>query len=162
MKKLAALAALPLLALTACSSGSGDAASSSSSSSSTSVQRDATYANATAVKDALVASGAQSCDEWKPLDTPSDPTFESEGSCGEQVRIVTTKRDELAIAEATVKLASDDVVKALKDPEAAAKYHPQYVQGPNWVVQVPDRDEAALVIVYLGGQNSTASATPAP
>lgn len=162
MKKLAALATLPPLALTACSSGSGDGASSSSSSSSASIQRDATYPNAAAVKDALVASGAQSCDKWKPLDTPSDSAYESEGSCGDQVRIVTTKQDDFSIAHATSKLAGDEMTKALKDPEAAAKYDPQYVQGPNWVVQVPDRDKAALVIVYLGGQNSTASATPTP
>ena len=63
MKKLAALAALPLLALTACSSGSGDAASSTSTSTSAPKLADQQFGSLAAFKDALVKEG-YSCPNW--------------------------------------------------------------------------------------------------
>ena len=62
MKKLAALAALPL-ALTACSSGSGDGASSTSTSASALKLADQQFGSLAAFKDALVKEG-YSCPNW--------------------------------------------------------------------------------------------------
>lgn len=161
MNRRIALAAAPLILLAACSSGGGSSEPSSSTTSSSSVERDATYKDAAAVKDALVASGAQACDEWKPVDSPSHESFTTEGWCGPDVRIVTVKDDEFARASATVDMMSDDVAKALKDPQAAAESEPQYVRGTNWIVQVPNKTKSAIVINYLGGENVAASlATP--
>lgn len=161
MNRRLAIAAAPLILLAACSSGGESSEPSSSSPSSSSVERDATYKNAAAVKDALVASGAQACDEWRPVDSPEHEQFTSEGWCGDLVRIVTIKTDDFSKASAAAAMMRDDVTKALRDPQEAERHDPQYVRGPNWIVQVPNKTKSALVINYLGGENVAASlATP--
>lgn len=155
MKKLAALAALPL-ALTACSSGSGDSASSSSSSSSA-IHKDGKYDNIDALRAAIREAGVQCPDSiWKPAATPTDEYMTGDAWCGDNVRIAITKDDPVAPSGAMVAFTLDSAKKSIDSRDG---YTAKYVQGDNWIVQVPTGDAQASIQGKLGGKNPAGSSS---
>ena len=156
MKKLAALAAVPLLALAACSSGSGDSASSSSSSSTNAIHTDGLYQNLEGLRAAIREAGIQCPDSiWSPEPASSIDGATGEGKCGSDLRIITTTVD--GNTKARGKIASDSLVEAYSHVGAVLLVADVLAYGQGWAATGKD---AVVTILEdkMGAQRQSISA----
>jgi hypothetical protein len=117
---LAAIGCLGLGLLVGCSSGdsASDSASASAGSTAASVQKDATYDNVVALKDAAVAAGL-SCTDFKETDDAAEAS--GSGTCGDAavLAIYASQADQDKVLEAVKTGTEKQVVLA----------------GPNWTIK---------------------------